>query len=222
MGPVQQQSIRGEAPNWEPVPDNLLTQPPYLAVCQIITEGTGGQISSGTGWLGIDGIVMTAAHVLAGQNYEAQACRIFWPAIGAWQDAPLFKVHPEFRLANGSVRIGSGADVGKLGGFQTFPGAALDRGSPSRGLIELAGFQDGILVRGVGNVKSVSPFVGHGADALAGHSGGPVLSGGRVVGLHVASASVSRRYLPAADARTLDTLNSAVGLSQASTGFPLQ
>lgn len=216
-----QDAVGGEKPNWKPVPADLLSIAPYAAICQIVTEAAGGAKMVGTGWLAADGVVMTAAHLFANDNFLALTCKVYWPKLGVWQVPQAFRIHPEFRASNGGLRVASGSDVAKLQGFQTMPGEGLAWGVIAAGPIELAGFRAGVMVRGVGAAKSVAPFVGHSADALNGHSGAPLLAGGKAVGIHVSAAYLSRQYLPSASAAQLDTLNSAVALTNASGGFPL-
>lgn len=200
-----------------PAQEQLL--PPYVSICQVVGMTASGAQSIGSGWLAQSGVVFTTAHLLLNAGFEAVSCHVLWPAIGDWQKAGGFKIHPDYLAPNGQPKVGSKADVAKVWGIELKPASGLQMAAPSGADIEVAGFWNGDLVRGRGRWKTVSAFVGHDADTLSGHSGAPLLSGGHAVGLHVAAASTSKVFLSQADASKLNTLNSAVALSQDAVGF---
>lgn len=216
---AQERVIRGGAPNWTGVPAQECLRPPYVSICQVVGTNASGAQSLGSGWLAENGVVFTAAHLLFDVGFEAVSCHVLWPSVGHWQKADGFKIHPEFFEPNRHPKVGSKADIAKVWGFEQRPPSGLHMGAPSGEDVEVAGFWNGDLVRGRGRWKAVSAFVGHDADTLNGHSGAPLLSAGRAVGVHVAAASTSKGFLSQTDASKLDTMNCAVGLSPHAVGF---
>ena len=207
-GPNDQDVWAGRDPRWTVVPDADLAKAPYVSICQVKATSEDGSASYGSGWIRTDGVVVTAAHVLRNADFEGSRCFVRWQDSAGWKAADRFDTHP---LYDGEE--GSPSDVGRIFGAPKPANTGLATGHLERGLVEAVGYRDGKLVTHKGAGKVVGPFINYDADSGPGHSGCPVISGGKAVGLHVAGAGTSAQFLPPAHQAQMTYLNAAVSIS---------
>lgn len=206
--------VDGYRRRWTEVPDDQLRQFPYSSICEIYGIVGETKVSSGTGWLGPAGKIVTAAHLFV----EARSCVMRWADGKDWQILDRVELHSLFASGNGELRKGSPFDLARI--LVPESGRRRLQPKPLAGVrVEAAGFQAGRLVRHSSAAKRVLPFLGHEAETDNGHSGCPILSDGHVVGVHVGPAKVSHCHMKEALRAQLSMLNSAICCEGQALGF---
>lgn len=199
-----------EGPRWSVVDAAQLSNEPYKQICRITAYFSGEIIKMGTGWLCKDGVIATAGHVLFG----ADECEIQWASSVNSTRVNTFELHPQFALQ----RVGSDVDLAKITGVPS-PNSPLEASEVTPEIVAALGFQFGDLVEHSGSTVYVQQYIGHRADTDQGHSGGPILNGNRVVGLHLGTSPITRRFLPHELRQNLITNNCGVLISAPACQF---
>lgn len=198
----------GEKGRWVPVPRERFGTAPFNRICLVQGYSNGTPAKGGTGWLHSPGVILTAAHVVAG----GAKARVQFPDQTTWTQVTVQSIAKGYRASNGEEQECSPADLAMLVAppnlaipFNTFE---LLMAAQSTAI----GYHDGVLVRHSGLWKDIGPFIGHNCDTDQGHSGCPLFVGSNVHGIHVGLFSGSRNYLTGSNTQVRGYLNSAVRL----------
>lgn len=207
-------SFQPGGPFWKKVDRPKLGGSPYAQTCSIAARINGRVKSRGTGWLCQDGVIATAAHVVE----DADECEVQWAGSSRTHRTRHFRTHESYR-AN---KVGSEVDLARIEGVPS-PASPLPVSTRSPSSVAVLGYHAGDLVEHQGAAVHVGSFIFHKADTEQGHSGGPILDGADVVGLHVANAPETLEHLPHhLRARARGMNNAGIALTAASSQFLFQ
>ncbi|MBQ4855823.1 trypsin-like peptidase domain-containing protein [Rhodanobacter sp. B2A1Ga4] len=202
---------RGEVPRWTAVSAPNLTRPPYRRICAVSCGDDGAVTSQGSGWYHASGLVLTAAHVVAGY----QTFSIRFANSTSWIPVPSgsIEIDPGYRRRG----VGQPCSPFDLARIHIDPIAGEDCQAqldlPDDELYRAIGFQGDVLVEHAGTGRVVGPFVTYEAETGEGHSGCPIFYHQKVCGIHVGYFSDSREYLTGAAHAENGCLNSAVRIT---------
>ncbi len=167
------QGFPGPKGRWRRVEAARLSDPPYAQICEIRARDENRIVGRGTGWLGPDGVIVTAAHLFWKDSLRATYCEVRWANSSDWQTTSQFTPHASYLPGNGQPRAGSAEDLAKVLGIADVPSSRLAPSSRTPQEVAAVGFNFGVLVEHSGPTRLASPFLGHDADTDHGHSGWP-------------------------------------------------
>lgn len=206
---VTPQDFSGLAPEYKAVPVSLLLDRPYNSIAQVVAlDDKERPLEFGTAWRWAGGVAVTAAHVVHAADHVA--CHFADGAVASFAGAQ--DIHPEYFAQTNKPRVGSPEDVAVLR-LSSNTGSALEIAeSASVSSVKAIGFPglDKLMVEHEGDASTLGSYLSHSAHTKRGHSGCPLLSDNRVVGIHLGGVAFVAKWRPDEVSNFKDGENSGV------------